>query len=193
MPPPAGPAKRNPERFDPSTLARSVIAIPLLAKISDEAKTTDPTRKSRSGIRKTRTAAIDVIIDINLDFKLTVGAAKEVGLSRTEAAEPDPRTAAKLLIEKYIELAKQECGVNDPSQEIDQVKSEPIKQYVFARLQSDVIQKLVEIDHRMAEEMAEAEKPKSPSARKAARGGKKVAKSAPAKPDPAPFRTIYHV
>src|SRR5688572_12755126 len=173
MPPPARPAKRSPERFDPSVLARSVIAIPLLDQISQEVKTTARTKKARTATRKGRNAVAidvhDVIIDINFEFKLTVEAAKEVGLSRTEAAEPDPRTAAKLLIEKYIERAKKECGVDDPNQGIDQVKSEPIKQYVFARLQSDVIQKLVEIDQQMAEEMAEAEKPKSPP-KKGARG-----------------------
>ncbi len=195
MPPPTRPAKRTPERFDPSILARSVIAIPLLDQISQEVKTTARTKKARTATRKGRNAATDVhdvIIDINFEFKLTVDAAKEVGLSRTEAAEPDPRTAAKLLIEKYIERAKKECGVDDPAQGIDQVKSEPIKQYVFARLQSNVIQKLVEIDQQMAVEMADAEKPKSTPAKKGARG-KKVAKSPPAEPDPAPFRTIYHV
>src|SRR5688572_30651635 len=171
MPPPARPAKRNPERFDPSVLARSVIAIPLLDKISQGVKTRARTKKARTATGKDRNAVIvvhDVIIDINLDFKLTVDTARQARLSKTAAAEPDPRTAAKLLIEKYIERAKQECGVNDPDQGIDQVKSEPIKQYVFARLQSDVIQKLVEIDQRMAEEMAEAEKPKSPPAKKRA-------------------------
>src|SRR5688572_31261990 len=101
MPPPTRPAKRTPERFDPSILARSVIAIPLLDQISQEVKTTARTKKTRAAAtRKGRKPASDVhnvIIDINFEFKLTVGAAREVGLSRTEAAEPDPRTAAKLL------------------------------------------------------------------------------------------------
>lgn len=136
----------------------------------------------------------DVIIDVNLDFKMTAAGAKEAGLAPGEADQPDPRAIAKTLIENYIERAKRECGVaDDPDQGVDKPKSDPSNQYVFARLQSDVIQKLVEIDHGMAEKIAKAEENSKPAEKPAKRSGKRApaAKSAPL--ETTSYRTIYHI
>jgi hypothetical protein len=136
----------------------------------------------------------DVIIDINLEFKVTEAGAKGAGLKDAEANQPDPRVTAKALIKKYIEQAKTECGVDDPDQGVDELKTNPSNQYVFARLQGDVLQTLVEIDQRMAGEIAAAEKP-SANAKAPVKGRRKKATAAVEQlpPDASRFRTIYHI
>jgi len=274
MPPPARPTKRNPERFDPSLLARSVIAIPLLDKISAELKTTARIEESHTDLRKNHNTAIifrheyaddpkaamealrdllaetiedlhpthdqrvedpdpqissyvslawldgpvirqllardalrenpvidriwpqrfDVIIDINLDFKLTAAGAKEAELAPDEANQPDPRVTAKILIEKYVERAKREGGAaDDPDQGVDKIKSDQSNQYVFARLQSSVIQKVVEIDQSMAQKIAAAEENSKPAEKPAKRSGKRAGAAKSTPPESAPYRTIYHI
>ena len=138
----------------------------------------------------------DVIIDINLAFKLTKAGADRAGLPGTEGQNPDPRSAAKVLIQKYIELAKEQCHVGDADQGVDLLKTNPSTQYVFARLQGDVIRKLVEIDQQIAREMAVTEESNTVPAKASAKRTRKKAGAAaePASPpDPAPFRTIYHI
>ena len=138
----------------------------------------------------------EIIIDINLDFTSTAAGDTNSALLGAEANHADPRNTAKALIKKYIEVAKSECQVDDPDQGVDDLKTDTSNQYVFARLQGDVIQKLVEVDQRIAGEMAAAaaklEKPPAKTSGK--RSGKKAAAAAePGTPDTAPFLTIYHI
>lgn len=138
----------------------------------------------------------DVIIDINLDFKITAAGAKGTGLREAEANQPDPRVTAKALIKKYIEQAKSECGVDAEDEGVDDLKTNPSNQYVFARLQGDVIQKLVEIDQRTAAEIAAAEMArasKKPPGKTPAKRGRKKADEQQAPPDASCYRTIYHI
>jgi serine protease AprX len=274
MPPPNNPIRRDPKRFDPSVLARSVIAIPLLEKIRSELATTARIEEAHPDVRKNHNTAVifrqeyandpkaaiealrellketiddlhprndqrvddpdpaisarvslawldgpvirqllardalrensvidriwpqrfDVIIDINLDFKSTVAGAKVARLSEVEANQPDPRATAKILIETYIEQAKKECGVaDDPDQGVDKLKSEQSNQYVFGRLQSSVIQKLVEIDQATAERIAGAEAKSKPEKKSSKRAGKQAATAESTPPATAPYRTIYHI
>jgi subtilisin family serine protease len=129
---------------------------------------------------------IAVIIDINLEFKLSARGAKKAGLKGDDANEPDPRVSAKALIKKYIEQAMSELGIDEPDEGVDDLKTNPSSQYVFARLRGETIQRLVEIDQRMAEKIAAEEKTAAKKRRQ-----KAAADEVP--PDPSRYRAIYHI
>jgi hypothetical protein len=138
----------------------------------------------------------DVIIDINLDFKVTEGVAKTTRLNQAETNQSDPRVTAKALIKKYIEKAKAECGVDAEDEGVDDLKTNPSNQYVFARLQGDVIQKLVEIDHSTAAEIAAADAAqasKKTPRKAAAKKSRKQAAEQQMPPDASRCRAIYHI
>jgi serine protease AprX len=92
----------------------------------------------------------DVIIDINLNFKPKPEELEKEGT-------PDSRVAAQKRIQQYINQAKQDEGVDDADQGADVRAMELIPQYVFARLQGNVIKRLVAIDMENAKSEAEAQ------------------------------------
>ncbi len=55
----------------------------------------------------------DVIIDINLDFKPKERVLKLMRRATGVATDPDVRLIAKVLIDRYVELAKQQEAVTD--------------------------------------------------------------------------------
>ena len=96
----------------------------------------------------------DVIIDINLDFKPRERVLKLMRRATGVATDPDVRLIAKVLIDRYVELAKQQEAVTDPHQAVDKRTSSTSEQYVFARLEGKVISHLVELDDQMARAFA---------------------------------------
>jgi serine protease AprX len=79
----------------------------------------------------------EVIIDLNLEH-------------------PGGREAARKWVLDHIEAAKDQAEVHDAGQEVHLEKDQSNSQYLFARLEARVIQKLVELD--MAEAQREAER-----------------------------------
>ncbi|MBE7157543.1 MAG: S8 family peptidase [Rhodospirillales bacterium] len=159
--------------------------------------------QERPAIKRSWLTLFEVIIDVNLAFKPRVDAVAIQGPVKTE---PDTRKAAKDLIEKHIETAKQNLGVDDPSQTVDRLKTDLSNQYVFARLEGKVIQELVQVDGRAAAETAEKERvagltpEKEVAAQPAAKSkgkGKTAAKLADppltVAPDLTRFRAIFHI
>jgi serine protease AprX len=104
----------------------------------------------------------EVIIDLNLEH-------------------PGGRDAARKWVLDHIEVAKDEAEVRDAGQEVHMEKEQRSSQYVFARLEARVIQKLVELD------MAEAKV----QARKRQRQTESV--SLKAEIDPSRYRAIFHI
>jgi serine protease AprX len=104
----------------------------------------------------------DIIIDLNLEH-------------------PGGRETARQWVFDHIEPAKQEAGVRDAGQGVHLEKDNPNGQYVFARLESRAIQKLVELDMKLAKEEAEKRRDttENPSLR--------------AQIDPSKFRAIFHI
>jgi subtilisin family serine protease len=78
----------------------------------------------------------EVIIDLNLEH-------------------PGGRTAAREWVLTHIEQAKQEAKVRDAGQEVYIGKDRPDSQFLFARLEARVIQRLVELDVDNAKAEAE--------------------------------------
>jgi len=77
----------------------------------------------------------EVIIDLNLEY-------------------PGGRAAARDWVLKNIPEVIREVGVDDPGQEVHLEKDQPGSQYVFARLEARVIQRLVERDLQAADAAA---------------------------------------
>lgn len=272
------PIDRFPAPFDPKTLARSVIAIPLLDAIEHERAVTEKFLEAHRHVRHKYNAAIfytdespkgaeaawkavrkladkaakdvnvqevpvvekpgatvagvslaqldglvirqllaldaeqekrliahiwptlfEVIIDINLNFKPRDAALAPTGAQTGPTPHPDSRRVAKDLVKGYIEEAKSAEGVTDPDQRLDDRKTDLSSQYVFARLEGRVIQRLVAIDEQHAQELAIADavalqsaaQPAAPAAQPKKRKGKAVVKEPPL--DEARFRTIHHI
>ena len=154
-------------------------------------------------IKRSWPTLFEVIIDVNLAFKPRVDAAAAQG---GVDVEPDARKAAKELIAKHIETAKQNLGVTDSYQVVDRLKTGLSNQYVFARLDGRVIQELVKVDEEFAKATAEQERvagltpekeiSAQPTAKQKGKG--KAASKAVAAPPAAPpsltrFRAIFHI
>jgi len=103
-------------------LVRTVIALPLLDKLNDEA------RRRRDDPARPRPLC-SVIIDLNLNYS-------------------EGREAARTEVQKEIGRLISERGENARGQQVDENKSLFNEQYVFAKLEGDVIRTLVEHDGR---------------------------------------------
>jgi len=119
---PASDPKRKP--FEPETLDRTIITIPLLNILEQE-------RIEREKNPKLPVVAHKIIIDLNLDFPR----------GRDEAR--------RWVIETTRQIIKRK-GVNKDSraQDVDEEKSRLSPQYLFAKLEGDVIRALVNQDGR---------------------------------------------
>jgi hypothetical protein len=102
-----------------------------------------------------------VIIDLNLEH-------------------PGGRTAARDSVIAAIGAAKRDVDVRDDGQEVQFEKDQPTSQYLFARLEARVIQRLVELDLAHAFAMADERRAKMPPERQA-------------DVDPLKFRSIFRI
>ena len=102
-----------------------------------------------SAIERIWPTLFDVTIDVSLDFKPS---AEELQEHQTS----DSRIVAQSRIRKFIDQAKEELGVTDEEQCVDEKALKLIPQYVFARLEGKVVKKLVSIDQTTAATEAEA-------------------------------------
>ena len=103
-----------------------------------------------SAIARIWPTQFDIVIDINLNFK-----PRPDEVLKLET--PDYRVVAQQRIKKYIEQAKNDEGINDEDQVVDEKALRQIPQYVFARLEGKAIKRLVAIDLENAKNDAEAE------------------------------------
>ncbi len=114
----------TPKPFDPTTLDRSVIAIPLLDKLEAEDKAVAAARRKQQD----RTPAVfPVIIDLNLNY---AGGRKE----------------AKDTVLAWIEAAVQRTAALPGTQGVQIAKTELSNQYVFAELEAAVIRELARLN-----------------------------------------------
>jgi serine protease AprX len=118
--PGSDPQGAQPEGFTPEQLDRTVLAIPLIHTLrrEREARATDPGREPQK---------FDVVIDINLEY------AKDRRQTRREAVA---------LIDEAIRLR----GRDGHGQSVNEAKSERSQQYLFARLEGDVIREVVDLN-----------------------------------------------
>jgi subtilisin family serine protease len=113
------PTSSGPRReFTPESLDKTVIAIPLLARLKEESE--QATRAGKDYVPKPWA----VVIDVNLEH-------------------PGGREAAMAAARKLIEDAIQSAGEDPGGQSIHEAKSRLSHQYLFARLKGDVIKEIV--------------------------------------------------
>ena len=197
---------RHPLELDPLRLTNSVIAPPLLELITNEVSKAGTTPAVDMAEDKEAPAAAPaekfaVIIDLNLNFRPPHAPPGKVGAGPntkpTEAAHPDPRRAARLLIEKYIRAARRRAGMPDDADVVDTYKTNLNNQYVFARLEGSIIKDLVRRDQRGAESMVkQAVRVKAAFVQQAAGRDDAAVQKAIAEvatPLPVQFRTIHHI
>ncbi|MDQ0850488.1 subtilisin family serine protease [Arthrobacter sp. B3I9] len=108
--------------FTPMVLDKSVIAMPLLRILAQEGKGKDSDDASGPA---PDSSPVGVILDLNLEFR-------------------GGRDKARQRLTKLIEEAKSGAGTGSAIQGINTSKTH--RQYVFARLQPDVIRELVRLD-----------------------------------------------
>jgi serine protease AprX len=108
--------------FTPEVLDKTVLSIPLLKILEEERAQLQQDPEQTPRIH-------DVIIDLNLEY--------------SEGREPGRARA-----EELIDAAVAEVGRN-PDQGINHAKSDYSDQYLFARLEGDVLRRVVERDGRM--------------------------------------------
>jgi serine protease AprX len=115
----------------------------------------------------------ELIIDLNLEY-------------------PGGRDAARQWVAEHIDRAKELAGVQDAGQQIHFEKDRSGSQYIFARLEARVIQRLVALDLEAAKSLAEQLASKREAA---AREIKDLAAPvvAPKPIDPAKCRAIFHI
>lgn len=157
---------------------------------------------SPSAIEHIWPTRFEVIIDINLDFKPLESGTNHSDAAVSEFKHPDPRRVAKALVKTYIQKAKKAARVTDPTQGVDEYKTEVSAQYVFARLEGSVIKALVEIDQREAQKLVKKATKETPKVVQQAVGQKgsaitdgAVAGAVEAAPqvEVSRFRTIHHI
>jgi serine protease AprX len=138
-------------------------------------------------IRRIYPERFEIIIDLNLEY-------------------PGGREAARKWVIDNIERAKELVEVNDAGQELHFEKDRANSQYLFARLEARVIQKLVALDMEAAKELGDGIAAKKAAAEKEASAKADQEKGAPKKndpkaapavplhtPDPSKRRAIFHI
>lgn len=136
-------------------------------------------------IRRVYPKRFEIIIDLNLEY-------------------PGGREAARKWVLDNIDRAKELVEVNDTGQELHFEKDRANSQYLFARLEARVIQKLVELDMEAAKALADEIAVKKAAAEKEAAAKIDQEKSAatettaatdspPKPPDPSKCRAIFHI
>jgi serine protease AprX len=143
----------------------------------------------------------DVIIDVNLKFRERPDYGKQPGLiaPRKPDESPynaDPRIAAKRTVIRSIAEAKLRCCVDDPYQTVDKFKTDLSTQYVFARLEGQVLLALVKMDQADASEGAHfTQRGLETQAAAERKAGRKPVDTDPAveHPNPRLFRAIHQI
>ncbi len=128
----------------------------------------------------------EVIIDVNLGFKLLQSAAATDPALAMNPESADPRRPARLRIIDYIELVKKSMDIADSDQGVDLQKTNLSSQYVFARLSGDVIKSLVDFDQQQAKDLFAKQ---AVEERKAAQDQKAEIRKGAARR----FRAIHHI
>jgi serine protease AprX len=114
----------------------------------------------------------ELIIDLNLEYP-----GGQPKMQPSESKYDAGRKGAREWVKDQISLAKEQIGAaDDDEQRVNLRKSETSQQYLFARLEARVLQKLVALDAENAQMMAE---------RESARLGRKV--------DSTQYRAIFRV
>ena len=104
--------------FTPEQLDRTVLAVPLIKTLRDE-------RRKLEADPDLEPAKFPIVADINLEY------AKDRRQTREEA-------------EKLIEAAIAECGRDKERQGVHRAKTDRSEQYIFARLEGNVIRCVVD-------------------------------------------------
>lgn len=115
--PGSDPHSAEPGGFTPEQLDRTVLAIPLIRKLCEE-------RRARAARPDLEPEKFGVVIDINLEY------AKDRSQTRKEAVG-------------LIEGAIADLGNDKDGQRINRAKSDRSQQYLFARLEGDVLREVV--------------------------------------------------
>ena len=181
---------------DPA-LGRNVALASLDGAVIRQLLRIDATSFVRKAIERVWPDQYEVIIDLNLAFGPLDQPGSRVKLGASEFKHPDPRRVAKALIRKYIGMAMKAVRAADADQGVDLYKTELSDQYVFARLDGRVIQKLVEVDQREAAKLSRKMRSAIPAVVEQAVGrhGGAVAEAARTAPKLAisRFRAIHHI
>ena len=144
-------------------------------------------------IERISPSRFEVIIDINLNFRPPDGTKLTGGTDSLDA-----RRLAKKWIAQYVTEAKRAAIVSADDQGVDERKTELSPQYVFARLEGQVIEALVKIDQREAlkharKEARNAEKRRQKALGKRAKTETPVDLEKEARKLVKEFRTIHHI
>lgn len=121
----------SPEEKIAKNLVKTVIALPLLDKLNDETQ-----RRIKSP--SLSPLVYPVIIDLNLDY-------------------PKGRDAARAWVFEEIKRLISQHGEGKAGQQVDEKKSGFNEQYIFARLEGDVIRALVDRDGKGKTEILDKE------------------------------------
>jgi len=133
------PEKPAQERSIAENLVKTIIALPLLDKLNKESS-------ERAAHPSKPAATYSVIIDLNLDY-------------------PKGRDAARAWVFTEIERLVSTRGEDRGAQSVDRKKSDFNEQYVFARLEGNVIRELVQQDGKKKTEVpGEQGEPRPPRA-----------------------------
>ena len=119
----------TPKPFDPTTLDRTVIAIPLLEKIEAEEREAAAARRKKIDRPP---VIIPIIIDLNLLY-------------------PGGRSEAKETVLGWIKQAIQRAATVPERQGVHRAKTDLSSQYVFAELEAPVIQELARLNDAAGE------------------------------------------
>ena len=129
--------------WDPSTKLPEFVSLARLdGRVIRELLAIDHAEDT-SAIERIWPSLFDVTIDINLEYKPTM---EELQRHQTS----DSRIVAQARIKDFIDQAKQDLGIVDPEQCVDEKALKLIPQYVFARLEGKVIKRLVLLDQAAA-------------------------------------------